>query len=242
MAQQLRWYRRFGAVFPVIKTLFPKQAAGLIRSALRQPPQQIPTALLTPVLDLIAEHHFPVAQYDVEEVLELFPYLPLQTVNFDETSEFEEEPLALGFAAACCGYYEHAPTWDDIQKRLGNSVPLPDCFLDHDHRCRFARDAFDARCLAEPSPVNDFPLIRRLMDHDTHSIFLDAASAYEQVDHQYTWTVHDIRALTTDWRRARQIYDGALRCAQALDEHPHHWNTIFHHWTTLCRTATPSIV
>ncbi len=168
----------------------------------------------------------------------MFPVIPIEGLNYDEESDFEGELVAFGFAAACCGYYSHAPAWEELQQRLGSTATLPACVRSGEHRCHFNQSLFTARCLAEPSPVREFPVILDLLSHETDCLFLDSASAYENYEHSYTWSTKDIRLLSKEWKRGQQIHATATRCARTLEAHPHYWNTIFHHWDALCRTSS----
>jgi|LNFM01.1.fsa_nt_gb hypothetical protein len=240
MHERLTQYQSYASLLPIIRALFRKRARSIFASAFRNRPIDIPTALLTPLVEFIAQHRFPIVEWDLSYVLDSFPWIPTQPMNYDETSEFDDEPLAVGLLAACCGYYENAPPWSDIQHRLGPTIRLPTCFEDNEHHCHFPSSAFDTLCLNEPSPVRELPILRQLIYHETDLYFLDSASAYRQEGHEFQWTLSNIKTLTQDWRASQKLTDVATRCARALDAEPHHWTTIFHHWTTACQNHPES--
>jgi hypothetical protein len=238
MAYALRTFQERTTIVDTFQSLFPQHARRAIQKALTSTPAAIHEHMLETFMTLVSTHHFPVEEWDVEQVLDQFPMIPICALNYDEESELDGEYLATRIAATMTGYYSSAPSWEEIQQALGPTIQVPTCFTDPHHQCRVNLGILTERCQQLRRPVSDFPTILRIMHHDTGTLFLDISYAYEAPDHGYTWTKQDIQDLTDQWKRAKQLTGTWIRTAKRLDAQPRHWQTIFSCWQQMCEHDT----
>ncbi|MEK7761629.1 MAG: hypothetical protein AAB433_08625, partial [Nitrospirota bacterium] len=220
MAQALRTFHERTTILDTFQALFPQHARQAIQKAMIASPAHLHEHLLETMMPLVNTHHFPVDEWDIVQVLDTFPMIPIAAINFDEESELEEEYLATRIAATMTGYYSNAPSWKDIQQVLGSAIQVPSCFTDSQHNCRVNFGIFSEHCQQHRPPVSDFPTILRIMYHDTGTLFLDISYCNEVPDHGYTWTKQDIHDLTEQWTRAQQLTKTWIRTAKRLDAQP----------------------
>lgn len=230
---QLNQHLQIATIF---NRLFPRLYRQTITQLPAVQPDELIDRLLQPFVERISRQYFPLQDWDLEWVRENIPYIPISLENFDMESEFEGIPLPEQIAATMAGMYSHAPSWEDIQGRLGPTITLPLCFLDEKHHCRITSDRFAAVCRQFPEPVRSFSILLDIARHDTGSIFLDISYDYEMNSHGFTWTRKDIHQLSKQWKTAQRLARIAHRTVNGLLRQPEQWNTIFHCWQTLCRT------
>ena len=182
MAHALRTFQERTTIVDTFQSLFPQHARRAIQKALTSTPAAIHEHVLETFMTLVSTHHFPVEEWDVEQVLDQFPMIPICALNYDEESELEGEYLATRIAATMTGYYSNAPSWEEIQQALGPTIQVPTCFTDPHHQCRVNLGILTERCQQLRRPVSDFPTILRIMYHDTGTLFLDISYAYDEIN------------------------------------------------------------
>jgi hypothetical protein len=235
MAADLEKYRERSNIVSLYKQLFPNQVHRSLRKALAAPPAEIHARLFEDLMKRVSKRFFPMDMYDIDQVLDIYPAIPIDLINYDEESEMEEEPLVSQIAAAITGHYHYAPSWEHIQTELGSTIPLPPCFTVADHECRVALDLLKERCEREPMPISGFPTILQIFNHDTGTIFLDASSAYVSAyDLGYFWQVDHINELAAQWQTTQRYLQIWKKTEDGLTKQPALWRTIFQHWQTVC--------
>ncbi|MEK7760546.1 MAG: hypothetical protein AAB433_03090 [Nitrospirota bacterium] len=237
MADALRSFHQLSEVFPIFKHFFPAEAKRTLAQALRLPPNQIHHTLIEAFTTLVSTRLFPLNDWDVEYTLEMYPSIPLYLTNYDEESDFEGAPLSTKIAATIVGAYSNADGWDSIQEELGPDHPLPSCFTDSQHRCSIDIARFRKLCAAHPYPVSSYPLVLQILGHETGCVFLDAATAYDSMPYDYTWSIKTIQTLKRQWKKSEALTQQWVAVDKALTDEPEHWKTIFSCWTHMCQTT-----
>lgn len=235
MAGELEKYRDRSNILTLYQQLFPKLAQRSLRKALAAPPTQVHERLFEDLMSQVSKKFFPMEMCDIEQVLEIYPVIPIDLVNYDEESDMEGRPLASQIAATITGHYHYAPSWDQIQSELGSAILVPPCFTVTDHECRVNLGIFKERCEGNPPPISGFPTILQIFNHDTGTVFLDASSAYESAyDLGYFWQLDHIQDLTAQWQTAQRYLHIWRKTEDGLTKQPALWRTIFQHWQAVC--------
>ena len=68
-------------------------------------------------------------------------------------------------------------------------------------------------------------------------MFLDAATAYDSMPYDYTWSIKTIQTLKRQWKKSEALTQQWVAVDKALTDEPEHWKTIFSCWTHMCQTT-----
>jgi len=222
-------------VTTVYQQCFPRHYTRHLATVKITRPWKIGEELLESLTELVSRTYFPVNNWDLDWVAELFPTIPIPLENFDVESEFEGVELPIQIAAAMTGLYSYAPSWETIQESLGPTISVPRCFLEREHRCEFEFDCFARLCQEHPAPISRFPQVVQILAHNTDCVFMDLSYDYDMPDHGYTWTREDILALQRQWRIARRLLRDMQRTVDQLTARPQAWSVIFACWEKTCQ-------
>jgi len=231
----LREQEQAFCIMNVFHDLFPLEYRKAINTGAHPTIEKLAEHVQDKFVNLIETRYFPIESWDLEWLRDRFPYIPVQLINYDCESEFEDASLPIRIAAAWVGHYSYAPTWQEIQTELGGQISLPPCFVMPQHHCTVTAQAFKKHCAQHAYPVSGFPEVLDILNHATGSIFLDISYDYEsQPDCSYQWNKRALNELTRQWHHAQVLLQSMHATCNSLVEDPSAWQTIFTCWSDLC--------
>jgi len=227
-------------ILDLYRTLFPIEYTASHKPLYQHDDSNHAAPRIEEFLALITEHLFPLGYWEIEQVFECFPYIPLDPCWSPADRDFTDaDPLPLRILADISRAYDYEQDLGELVSELPLSIrhhiQIPDDRLDH---IQTHWKAFETLCENEGYPLNKVPTVLEMMGRETGNVWIDH-DPNSGMGIELTWCLDDIQWLASQWQEATARIGEFNEILNEFTKDPELWIAFFRLWNHCLQQHLP---